>query len=308
MVDSIKMNKFKRVYIEISNICNLQCSFCPVVDRDKRIMPSELFDKIVRDVAPQTEQICLHLMGEPLAHPEFEKIIAICEEVGVKINLTTNGLLLNRYKKLLANSPAFHQINFSIHAFKDNFKDKDINPYLLDILNFSKESQESRPELYINYRLWNIFETTTQNDSNSDILKSIAEFFETEIKADIDVGSIKSKRIYKRVYLHFDSRFEWPSPLMPKQSNQGFCHGLSSHIGIHADGTVVACCLDKEARLDLGRLPEKSLGEVLNGQRARAMREGFQAQKLVEDLCQRCTYIKRFQVVKKPRAQSLTFS
>ncbi|AUN99382.1 radical SAM/SPASM domain-containing protein [Bacteriovorax stolpii] len=296
------MNKFKRVYIEISNICNLQCSFCPVVERDKKIMPADMFKSIINNVAPHTEQVCLHLMGEPLAHPEFETIIKYCEEAGVRINLTTNGILLNRYKQLLSTSPAFHQINFSIHAFKDNFKNKDINPYLQDILNFSKESQEIRPELYINYRLWNIFETTTQNDSNSDILKTIGNFFETEIKEDIDVGNIKSKRIYKRVYLHFDSRFEWPSPLMPKQSETGFCHGLSSHIGIHADGTVVPCCLDKEARIDLGRMPEMSLSEILQGQRARAMKKGFEAKKLVEDLCQRCTYIKRFQPVKQAQA------
>ena len=296
------MNKFKRVYIEISNICNLQCSFCPVVDRDKKVMSADMFKTIIHDVAPHTEQVCLHLMGEPLAHPEFETIIRHCEEAGVKINLTTNGILLNRYKALLSTSPAFHQINFSIHAFKDNFKNKDINPYLLDILNFSKESQELRPELYINYRLWNIFETTTQNDSNSDILKTIGNFFETEIKEDIDVGSIKSKRIYKRVYLHFDSRFEWPSPLMPKQSVVGFCHAITSHVGIHADGTVVACCLDKEARLDLGKMPEKSLSQVLEGQRARNMRQGFLARKLVEDLCQRCTFIKRFQTVKDQNA------
>lgn len=295
MLDNTKMNKFKRVYIEISNICNLQCSFCPVVDRDKNIMSTELFEQIARDVAPHTEQVCLHLMGEPLAHPEFPAILKICEEVGLRINLTTNGILLNRYKELLMSSTALHQINFSIHAFKDNFKHKDINPYLRDILNFSMESQMRNPELYINYRLWNIFETTTQNDSNADILKTIANFFETEIKEDIDVGNIKSKRIYKRVYLHFDSRFEWPSPEMPLQSDKGFCHAVSSHVGIHADGTVVACCLDKEARLDLGKMTEKSLNEIMLDKRAQAMLKGFAAKKLVEDLCKRCTYIKRFQ-------------
>ena len=289
------MEKFKRVYIEISNICNLQCSFCPVVDRDKKIMGLPLFEKILKQVAPLTEQVCLHLMGEPLAHPEFEALIKICEQEEVKINLTTNGVLLNRYADLLSTSPAFHQINFSIHSFKDNFKDKSIMPYLTDILNFSKLCFERRPELYINYRLWNIFETNTQNESNKDILKSIANFFDVDIKEDIDVGSIKSKRIWNRVYLHFDSRFEWPHPQMPLQSTKGFCHALSSHIGIHADGTVVPCCLDKEARLDLGNCDTKSLGEILEGQRARTMREGFTARKLAEDLCQRCTYIKRFQ-------------
>lgn len=289
------MEKFKRVYIEISNICNLQCSFCPVVDRDKQIMSLELFEKTLSQVAPLTEQVCLHLMGEPLAHPEFSKIIKICEEKNVKINLTTNGILLNRYADLLSTSPAIFQINFSIHSFKDNFKDKSILPYLTDILNFSKLVFERHPEKYINYRLWNILETTTQNESNSEVFKTIAQFFDVEIKEDIDVGSIKSKRIWNRVYLHFDSRFEWPSPLMPIQSTKGFCHALSSHIGIHADGTIVACCLDKEARLNLGNCADKTLEEILNDTRATTMRNGFAQKYLAEDLCQRCTYIKRFQ-------------
>jgi len=289
------MKKFKRVYIEISNICNLQCSFCPVVDRDKKIMGLNLFESTLTQVAPLTEQVCLHLMGEPLAHPEFESVIKICEAHEVKINLTTNGVLLNRYAELLSTSRAIHQINFSIHSFKDNFKDKSILPYLTDILNFSKMAFERKPELYINYRLWNIFETTTQNDSNKDILANIAKFFDVDIKEDIDVGSIKSKRIWNRVYLHFDSRFEWPSPLMPLVSTEGFCHALSAHIGIHADGTVVACCLDKEARLNLGNCASKSISEILQDKRATTMREGFAQKKLAEDLCQRCTYIKRFQ-------------
>ena len=295
MIDITKMEKFKRVYIEISNICNLQCSFCPVVDRDKKIMSLELFESTIMQVAPLTEQVCLHLMGEPLAHPDFTEIIKICEREGVKVNLTTNGVLLNRYADLLSTSSAFHQVNFSIHSFKDNFKDKSIMPYLTDILNFSKLAFRRHPEMYINYRLWNIFETTTQNDSNKDILKNIAAFFEVDIKEDIDVGSIKSKRIWNRVYLHFDSRFEWPHPLMPLQSSKGFCHALTSHIGIHADGTVVPCCLDKEARLDLGNCSSKSLASILEDKRAKNMRDGFAGRKLVEDLCQRCTYIKRFQ-------------
>lgn len=289
------MDKFKRVYIEISNICNLQCSFCPVVDRDKSIMSLNMFESTIKQVAPLTEQVCLHLMGEPLAHPEFHSIIKLCETYGVKVNLTTNGILLNRYAELLTTSPAFHQVNFSIHSFKDNFKDKSIAPYLSDILQFTKLAHERVPLMYINYRLWNILETSTQNESNKDILQTIADFFEVQIKSDIDVGSIKSKRIWNRVYLHFDSRFEWPHPSMPLQSDKGFCHALSSHIGIHADGTVVPCCLDKEARLDLGNCAQKSLTDILEGKRARAMREGFSAKKLAEDLCRRCTYIKRFQ-------------
>lgn len=293
------MNKFKRVYIEISNICNLQCSFCPVVERDKTIMNVELFASVLKQATPHTEEICLHLMGEPLAHPEFLKVLEICEEnykqSGVQINLTTNGILLNKYRQDLINHKCIRQINFSIHSFKDNFKDRDINPYLNDILEFSKESQEKREDLYINYRLWNIFSHTEQNESNLPIIQKMAKYFDVEINEQIDVGNIKSKRIFKKIYFHFDSRFSWPSPLHPKISEVGTCHGMNGHIGIHANGIVVPCCLDKEAVINLGSIQDQSLDTILSSKRAKAMGEGFRQKKLVEDLCQRCTYIKRFQ-------------
>lgn len=291
----MKMKKFKRVYIEITNICNLQCSFCPVVERDKLTMPLTLFEKVIKEVAPYTEQVCLHLMGEPLAHPDFTKIVELCEKENVKINLTTNGILLNRYQDLLTTSKAFHQINFSIHSFQDNFKNKDISPYLLDILNFSKLAHERHPELYLNYRLWNILESTTQSEENFKIFDIISKFYEIEIKNEIDVSNIKSKRIWNRVYLHFDSRFIWPSLSLPPISETGSCHGLKSHIGIHADGTVVPCCLDKEACIKLGNLSLNSLTDILGSKRAEDMKKGFAHKKLLESLCQRCDYIKRFQ-------------
>jgi MoaA/NifB/PqqE/SkfB family radical SAM enzyme len=275
-------NKFKRVYIEISNICNLQCSFCPVVERDKLIMSTSLFEKILTEVSPYTEEITLHLMGEPLAHPEFEKIISIVTEnykkTNVRANLTTNGILLNRYRDLLIKSEAIRQINFSIHSFEDNFKDRDIMPYLKDILEFSKLSQELRDDLYINYRLWNIKTQNEQASSNAYLIDAINNFFNVEVKKSIDVSSIKSKNIYKKIYFHFDSRFTWPSPNLPILSDKGSCYG----------------CLDKEAIINLGNLSSQSLPSITESERALKIAEGFRHKLLVEDLCKRCPYITRF--------------
>lgn len=293
------MDKFKRVYIEISNICNLQCTFCPVVERDKKVMDVDSFSNILAKVSPFTNEVCLHLMGEPLAHPDFLKILSIAHEnylkTNVQINLTTNGILLNKYKDELINSKAIRQINFSIQSFQDNFKDRDITPYLMDILNFTKESQSRRDDLYINFRLWNIKDSQSQNETNLPIMKMITSFFNVDINPAIDVGSIKSKKIINKVYFHFDSRFTWPSLQLPIINHTGFCHGLSGHIGIHADGTVVPCCLDKEAVINLGNAKNEDVESILQGPRAKTMKDGFSQKKLVEDMCKRCPYIKRFQ-------------
>jgi radical SAM protein with 4Fe4S-binding SPASM domain len=291
---SLRMHFF-RTYIEISNICNLQCTFCPEVERDKKILSSDQFRKILKEVVPHTDQVCLHLMGEPLAHPEFEKILQICNEEKAVIHLTTNGTFLSKFGfDTFLKAPCLRQINFSLHSFKDNYPDKDIRPYLFDILQFSKEALVQKPELYINYRLWNLPSTTGSKAENQEIIDHITEFFQISVNERVDVALNKSKNLLGRIYFHFDTRFDWPSFNDPIRSEHGFCPALSQQIGIHADGTVVPCCFDKEAGIPLGNVLEQSFEEVLNSPRLKNIREGFQKHKLVEDLCQRCTYITRF--------------
>lgn len=293
--------KFLRTYIEISNICNLQCTFCPEVERDKKILSTDDFRKILKQVLPHTEQICLHLMGEPLAHPEFPQILRICEEEGAVIHLTTNGTFLSKYGfDTFLKSKAIRQINFSIHSYKDNFPGQDIRPYLYDILAFSKEALVEKPELYINYRLWNMLQTREALKENQDIIDHVCEFFQVPVNENVDVSFKKSKNVTGRVYFHFDSRFQWPSYADPERGDKGFCHALSQQIGIHADGTIVPCCFDKEAGIPLGNILEQSFEEILASPRLVAMSEGFKKNLLVEELCRKCTYITRFDKKVRP--------
>lgn len=238
-----------------------------------------------------THEICLHLMGEPLAHPKFIEILSLCKKYQAKVQITTNGLLLNRYAETLINSPIVCQINFSLQAFKDNFPNRALETYLLPVLKFVTKAQETRPELYINFRLWN---QLSQASDNSDIFEYIENYFDIEINRNIEVGAIKSKKIWNRLYLHFDSRFEWPALDAPFQGEQGRCNGVLKHIGIHANGTVVPCCLDDKAVIKLGNCLEEPLQEILNNKRTQAMATGFLNNVLVEKLCQHCSYIKRF--------------
>ncbi len=293
--------RFLRTYIEISNICNLQCTFCPEVDREKKILTPENFRKILKQVLPYTEQVCLHLMGEPLSHPEFKKILSICDEEGAVVQLVTNGTLLAQYGfDTFFNAKCLRQINFSLHSFKDNFPGKDIRPYLFDILTFSKEALTIRPELYINFRLWNLAVANEQNSENDEIINHVCEFFQVPINERVDARFGKSKNLTGRIYFHFDTRFRWPDYGDPDQGEKGFCHALSQQIGIHADGTVVPCCFDKEAGIPLGNVLADGFENVLKEPRLLKMRDGFQKKILTEELCRKCTYIRRFDKVAAP--------
>jgi radical SAM protein with 4Fe4S-binding SPASM domain len=102
--------------------------------------------------------------------------------------------------------------------------------------------------------------------------------------------------IKDRLYLHFDTEFIWPSLDLPALGTSGRCYGLSSHFGILVDGTVVPCCLDKEASIPLGNALDTPIVDILASRRAQDILKGFKQNKLIEKLCQRCQYIDRFNV------------
>lgn len=286
---------FKKIYIEISNICNLQCSFCPVVERDKNIMLFSLFQTILKQIKPHTEQITFHLMGEPLAHPEFPRFLAYAEEENFKLNLTTNALLLPRYRSLLLSSRAIEQINFSTHSFSDNYPDRDITPYLQDLIVFTQDVLTLAQPFYVNFRLWNLIDREAENQkANQQILKALNQAFGSAVPELADPKAKKSYRLKDRAYVHFDSQFIWPSPHHPPRSTVGTCHGTIQHLAIHADGKVVPCCLDKEACIVLGDLNYQSFQQILDSPRLKAMQSGFKEGRLCEELCQKCHFIERF--------------
>jgi len=286
--------RFKKVYIEISNVCNLQCSFCPEVERGKRFMDPTLFEKVITAIGPLTEEVCFHLMGEPLLHPQLSGYLDFCAVHQVPVNLTTNGILLDekRRDQLLA-APALKQVNFSLQSFDSNFPGQDNTAYLEKIFDFTRRALTQRPALYINYRFWNVGDSPSES-GNPKLFDQIRQALQVDFNPALDVRRKKSAPIMGRVSLHLDSRFEWPNPHHPIRSEKGFCYGLTSHIGILADGTVVPCCLDKEGVINLGNCGRQSIDDIINSTRARTMRNGFHKGILVEDLCRKCTFIARF--------------
>lgn len=287
--------KFDRIHIEISNICNLQCSFCPEVEREKKRMALDFYESLLLQAIPLTDWTCLHLMGEPLTHPDILQVLQINDKHNAKIQLTTNAILLGRYKEELINSKSLRQINFSVQSFKDNFPDKDIFVYLKSLCDFSNEfvaSSTTQAPRYINFRLWNL-ESDSQ-DLNSEIINYLSSYFAVAINSQVDTSFRKSKKIKEGIYLHFDDRFDWPSMSGPVLRENGFCHALQNHFAIHADGKIVACCLDKEANLQIGDAKTQSLLQAIESEKAKKIRHSFSQAKICEELCKRCDFIQRF--------------
>ncbi len=287
------MSKFKKIYIEITNVCNLSCNFCPKTSRKLKFMSEDNFEYIIKSIRPYTNYVYFHLMGEPFLNKKLEQFLDISKENEVKVNITTNGTLIKDVKDILLNASALRQVNISLHSFEANEDNMNFNKYIENILDFVKEATE-KTDVICSLRLWNLdTKYVASNNMNIDIFKLL----ENEFKLEEDLrSSLKEKnsfKLRKNLYLSMGEKFNWPSLKIEELGERVFCYGLRDHIGILVDGTVVPCCLDGEGSITLGNIFENTLKEILNSKRAKDIYEGFSRRKAVEELCKRCGFINR---------------
>jgi radical SAM protein with 4Fe4S-binding SPASM domain len=290
------MKKFKKVYIEITNVCNLACSFCPQTARQPEFMKLETFNKILEQIKPHTDYIYFHVKGEPFLHPQIDKFLDLSYEKGFKVNITTNGTLINKVKNKILTKPALRQINFSLHSFDGNEKSADKDEYINNIISFVKESIMSTNVL-VSLRLWNLNKDNRTNleiSRNRYMLGIVEREFNLPYKIEEKIDPSRGIKLSDRIYLNQDYEFEWPGLDKEEDSSNGFCHSIRSQIAILVDGTVVPCCLDGDGVINLGNIHKTYFSEIIDGERANNIFNGFSRREVVEELCRRCGYRKRF--------------
>ncbi|MBP1744862.1 MAG: Fe-S oxidoreductase [Firmicutes bacterium] len=289
------MKRFKRVYIEITNVCNLSCNFCPKTGRELKFMDEEAFTHIVEAVKPYTDHIYFHLMGEPFLNPKLGRFLEISSEKGLKVNITTNGTLINSVKDVLMVSPALRQVNISLSSFEANDNSEDLDEYLDNALDFISEANE-KSNVIISLRLWNMdsHEIKGSNKSNADILKKMEDRLKPGFSISEKLQDSYSFKLRDKVYLNMAEKFNWPDISKAAPDDNVFCYGLRDHMGILVDGTAVPCCLDSEGNIPLGNVLETPLEDILASERAMNLYDGFSRRRASEELCKRCGYAKRF--------------
>ena len=279
--------RFRKIYLEISNICNLRCSFCHGTKREARTMTREELSSILPKIRPFTDYLYFHLMGEPLRHPQLEEFLKLSGEHGFRVIITTNGVLIDKKKDILLSSSALHKVNISLHAFEANDLPISFEEYLDRCLEFGKNASESSNKIIV-YRLWN---KGGKDKLNRDILDAIEKKFPNASEVyDKRYG----RKLSDRVYLECGDKFDWPDLAADDMGENVFCYGLRDQIGILCDGTVVPCCLDSEGDIALGNIFRDSMESILTSERAKAIYNGFSNRRATEELCRRCGYATRF--------------
>ncbi|TQR18671.1 radical SAM/SPASM domain-containing protein [Psychrobacillus vulpis] len=291
------MKTFKKMYIEITSVCNLACSFCPPPSRKANIIKLDAFNNILDQIKPHTKYIYLHVKGEPLLHPRIDQLLDASHAKGFKVNITTNGTLIKKNRHKLLGKPALRQMNFSLHSFDGHEGSTNREQYLSTILDFAKEAAEQG--VIISFRLWNLQREDATNEDirrNQETLEILEKEFNLDYKIEEKVVPGSGIKIADRIYINQDHEFQWPSLQAPEDDGKGFCHALRSQAAILVDGTVVPCCLDGDGVINLGNINKTPFSEIVEGERANNLYDGFTRREAVEEMCRKCGYRQRFGV------------
>lgn len=265
------MMKYKKVYVEITNACNLSCPFCAKSKRKKEFITIDNFKIILDKIKSYTDYLYFHILGEPLLHPKINELINLASKQ-FNINITTNGFLIRN----IENNKNIRQLNISLHSFNESYGIS-LSEYLDNIFSVTDKLREYT---FISYRLW------VSSKYNKDIIDAINKKYATSL----DYKNIKNNRtLAKNIFISTHDEFTWPAD-SNKSCESGTCYALKDHIGILVNGTVVPCCLDSEGKVNLGNIYKDDLSTIINSPKCKGMLNGFKENKRIEELCKHCNF------------------
>ena len=272
--------RFNKIYIEITNICNLNCSFCSKDNRMLKEMTEEEFEQILKKIKNYTKTIYLHIKGEPLLHSKLENILNLTNKYNLNVRITTNGTLLKEKVDILEKFNNIKQINISLHS--ENNKPN----YLENIFTVSNILSTKIP---IIYRIWTL-DNYKLNNLSTIIVDKIIDYYKLDNNFKDKVLKENNIKIRNNIYLDKDNKFTWPDNKKDNKKQYGTCLGTRNHIGILVDGTVIPCCLDSKGILKLGNIFENDLEKILNTNLFKNINNGFKNNKLTYNLCRNCIF------------------
>ncbi len=266
----------KRCSLEITNACNLRCSFCTLnkghsfldIKEIGRLLP------MIRDVTPY---LYLHILGEPLLHPQFEEILSRTDELGFRVQLVTNGTLLAEYPHL-ADHSSLRKLSVSLHSLQEIDAPESVFKAVERLLTEDRQC---------------IVELRFYDEKHRK--GPVRAFYERLMEQYSPVmDSSGTLRLFEKTYLREEELFRWPDVSDPVVSKRGLCRATEMiAVNVHEDVTV--CCLDPYARNKIGNLKEKDLREILDSEEYHELMESLRGNRELSDLCSRCTYRERFE-------------
>lgn len=321
------MTQLDRLHIEVTNVCNFKCEFCPdaIMQRRRGHMDPALLDTLLQTIADEglARIVAFHLMGEPLIYPHIFQGIQWAVERSLRLHITTNGstfhLFPDHIKKLVHSGvpkvtislqtpdPKTYKLRGAPPRLQSDAYFEGITEYVQANLREPQSATkihvkflDTTPHPFlVPHKPMAIVEGKAQ--MQQELIAWATRFF-----AGIpDAPNVSA--LGQAIARHRPGRWQL-IPLHPKlvletfpldswgnvetdtvvPAQFGYCNGASRQAGVLYDGTVVPCCKDFEGQIPLGNITQQSLSSILAAPPACTLRQGFNRLQITHPVCQRC--------------------
>jgi MoaA/NifB/PqqE/SkfB family radical SAM enzyme len=250
--------------LELTNRCNLRCSFCPTgngrMERPRGRMDPGLFRRVLERARP-LDFVLLFQWGEPLLHPLFGRLAGLAGRLGMRTFLTTNGTLLDAKRIGAILDAGVDRVTVSI--------DGDAR---------SHEQVRGIPLARTEAGLERLIALRNARGSATAVDVSMVVAPETERAAET----------FRRRYAGRADRVQ-RIPLLTEGRRRTRCREpWRGGLVVLQDGRVTACCVDHDGVLAVGDARRQDLKEIWNGEAMRRLRRAHVTGEL-PDVCARCT-------------------
>jgi len=308
-------DKKRRIYIELTNRCNLCCSFCPYPDikLHRKNIEIGMLKGILKDIKKNINYriIYFHNLGEPLLYGQLEEALSYCDEKGINYGITTNGLLLPKKIELLMNKK-INQINISYQATRGALHDErnsglTINSYRKMIIDSINKLQAGGYDGTIKIKLL----TTNDNsffknkkfaniENRDELIFEIGKFYfdfyniylnqnQKAKLAVLDLNKHAKVQIRKNVFIDVFPFLNWGNyrqDVWP--SFFGRCDAINEQLVILSNGDVVPCCYDVDSEMKLGNVSRQKLSEILVNKTTKEFTKEFSSMFVKQRRCRKC--------------------
>lgn len=287
------------VYLETTNYCNLQCSFC---NRDEVIgalqhMPIEKFRDMMEKIKHHPiKEAKLMGMGEPMLHPKFDEVVKIFKEyfpnaflivaTNCQYNIGEGKPLRDRFQSALQYIDLLY---FSIDGYKESYE-RDRSPAkwdrLITFLDDFRNMDRMGCRVTCNYVV------NPQNVSDIQKIKDeiVDEYGLEELRLNIAQDWSEDKSMpggYTNEQLQYLK--SWGNSVKGKSKwDYEDCFWVNEGLYTTVEGNVKMCCMNTAAS-PFGNIFETDLEDIRNSSDYQNVKRGCNTNNPTSH-CKNCSY------------------
>ncbi len=299
-----------RLWIELTNVCNLNCVMClskSIPKSERGFMDFNLFKKIIDEAAGFVYDAYLHHRGESLLHPDIFKMIKYAKERKISTRLHTNATLLTEEKSYLLLNSGLDFLSFSFDGYdKETYEGiRRGGPFektLANIIEFLKMKQDRKKSSPFTVLTVIDFSSKKKKNLNQEKKKK-KEFLSHFNSAPLDALRVRRPH-------NWGGEYSVNGGSLNRGLLRGFvpCTFLWYALAIFWDGIVVPCPQDFFGKLALGNVNQNSLVELWNSKKEKFLREKMTRNDYkVLSPCNKCDRLWRKNLMGIPLEEAVPF-